>query len=78
METSYSTRLTELYKEDGRKISYERWVKNLGKQIFLELKGLLEIDLELPDKFYTIHGDQRGTVTKERDYNSNIIAAQFT
>ena len=78
METSYSTRLTELYKEDGRKISYERWVKNLGKQTFLELKELLEIDLELPNKFYTIHGNQRGTVIKEKDYNSNIVVAQFT
>jgi len=77
METSYSTRLTELYKEDGRKISYERWVKNLGKRIFLELKELLGIDLELPNKFYTIHGDQRGTVIKEKDYNSNIVVAQF-
>jgi hypothetical protein len=78
MEISYSAKLTELYEKDGKKTSYERWVKNLGKQIFLELKELLEIDLQLPNKFYTIHGDQKGTVTKERNYNSTIVAAQFT
>ena len=82
MEISYSTKLTELYERYGRKISYERWIKNLGKQVFLELKEILGIDLELPNKFYTIHGhnnhSERVPKEKGHDPNNSITVGQIS
>lgn len=67
MEISYSTKLTELYERDGRKISYEKWIKGLEKQYFLILRDILKVDLELP-KFYAVHlGELVKTNEKGRD-----------
>ena len=84
MATYYSASLMDLYEreEPDRKISYERFVKNLGKQVFLELREILGIDLEPPKRFYTIHGHnnhpERVPKEKGHDPNNSITVGQIS
>lgn len=54
MEISYSESLYESWKKHGDGLTWETWIKKQEKLVFLQLKEVLELDLELPGKFVVI------------------------
>ena len=68
--------LSETYldykKETGEKISYEEFIKSLQKTVFLWLRDILGIKLDLPNKFVAFRDDV--TNHNNKDY---FIAGKF-
>jgi hypothetical protein len=54
MEISYSDSLYESWKKHGDGLTWETWIKKQSKQVFLLIKEILELDLELPGKFVVL------------------------
>lgn len=54
MEISYSDSLYESWKKHGDGLTWETWIKKQEKLVFLRVKEILELDLELPGKFVVI------------------------
>lgn len=79
MIEQFDTTLTELYKRRQEKdISYEKFIKNLEKQSFIFLRGLLNIDLELPTRFGTLHSTIHPPNTiKEKGREGGSVIANF-
>ena len=70
--------LSETYlnykRETGEKISYEEFLKSLQKTIFLWLRDILGIKLDLPNKFFTFRND----VINRNDTDKNrYVAGRF-
>ena len=70
--------LSETYlnykRETGEKISYEEFIKSLQKTVFLWLRDILEIKLDLPNKFVAFRND----VTNHGDNKDRcFIAGRF-
>ena len=58
-------------KETGKKISYEGFIKLLQRRVFLWLRDILGIKLDLPNKFFTFRND---VINPGSDY---YIAGRF-
>lgn len=54
MEIQYSECLYESWKKYGDGLTWETWIKKQEKLVFLQLKEVLELDLELPGKFVVL------------------------
>ena len=54
MEIQYSDSLYESWKNHGNGLTWETWIKRQEKLVFLQLKEILGLDLELPGKFVVI------------------------
>lgn len=78
MIEQFDTTLTELYKRQEKDISYEKFIKDLEKQSFIFLRDLLNIDLELPTRFGTLHSTTHPLPTvKEEGREGGSIIANF-
>ena len=78
MIEQFDTTLTELYKRQEKDISYEKFIKDLEKQSFIFLRSLLNIDLELPTRFGTLHSTASTPRTvKEKGREGGSVIANF-
>lgn len=75
MEISYSDSLYESWEKHGDGLSWETWIKKQEKLVFLQLKEILELDLELPGKFVVIPSIQLEKDRKER--KGRCVIARF-
>ena len=76
MEISYSDSIYESWKKYGDGLTWETWIKKQEKLVFLQLKEILELDLELPGKFVVIPSIQFEKDREER--KGGYVIARFS
>lgn len=74
MEISYSDSLYESWKKHGDELTWETWIKRQEKLVFLQIKEVLGLDLELPGKFVVIPSIQSEKDNKEGRKGRYVIA----
>jgi len=76
MEISYSDSLYESWEKYGNGLTWETWIKKQEKLVFLQLKEILELDLELPGKFVVLPSIR---LEKDREGRKDMyIVARFS